>query len=63
MSKQLPPERFTYLVQNNFNELRTKFYLTVDSNLTLYELRHEIGKQVNGYASEVKLHCGSELLD
>lgn len=40
ISKQLPPEKLHYTVLNHFNELRTRLHITVDSNLTLYELRH-----------------------
>jgi hypothetical protein len=49
VSRQLPPEKLHLTVINHFNELRTRLHITVDSNLTLYELRHEIGKMVNAF--------------
>lgn len=63
VSRQLPPEKLSLNILNHFNEARTRLHLTVDSNLTLYELRHEIGKMLNAYGHELKMLCGEKLLD
>lgn len=36
--------------------------MTVNSNLTLYELRHEIGKALNAFSNEIKIYSGGEKL-
>jgi len=63
VSRQLPPEKMHITFINHFNELRNKLHLTVNSNLTLYELRHEMGRLVNAYGHELKMYCGEKLLD
>jgi hypothetical protein len=56
LSHQLPPQNVVYTVINQFTENKSKFFLTVESNLTLYELRHYIGKNINAFGHELKLY-------
>ena len=60
LARQFPTLSFAFTIHNNFNtHNRSKFYLTVKSNITLYELRYLIGKHINAYGNEIRLSCSS----
>lgn len=50
-----PPQKISLRVIDYFNVNKSRIFLEVPSNLTLHELRYEIGKHINAYPHEMKI--------
>ena len=50
-----PPQKISLRVIDYFNVNKSRIFLEVPSNLTLHELRYEIGKHINAYPHEMKM--------
>ena len=56
LAKQLPPITLTYTVLNHFYlSNKTKFTVSCQSNITLFEFRHEIASHINAHYHEIRL--------
>ena len=58
-----PPQKISLRVVDYFNVNKSRMFLEVPSNLTLHELRFEIGRHINAYPHEMKIMANGKELD
>ncbi len=59
----LPPQKVKLLVIDGFSPVKKKLIVEATSNMTIFELRFLIGKQVNAFIYEINLFTEEGLLD
>lgn len=63
MNAYFPSQTISIRIIDHFNINKNKMYLEAMSNMTLYELRAQIGKHINAYVHEFKILINEQELD